>query len=65
MLSGPTNLFLLSIADSGERKSTCDKFFTTSIKEYQNEQAEEAKPELKNRKAALDAWNAKRLGLTA
>ena len=43
-LSGPCGLFLLAIADSGERKSTCDGFFTTSIRDYQAQQQEAAKP---------------------
>ena len=43
-LSGPVNLFLLTIADSGERKSTCDGFFSSPIKDYDREQAELAKP---------------------
>ena len=34
-LTGPTGLFLLSIADSGERKSTCDGFFSKPIQEVQ------------------------------
>jgi putative DNA primase/helicase len=29
-LTGPTGLYLLTIADSGERKSTCDGFFTST-----------------------------------
>ena len=62
-LTGPSSLFLLTIADSGERKSTCDKFFTVPIQQYQQEQAELAKPELTDHKAAIDAWNAKRSGL--
>lgn len=32
-LTGPVSLFLLTIADSGERKSTCDGFFTKAIRE--------------------------------
>lgn len=32
-LQGPAGLFLLTIADSGERKSTCDGFFTKPIRE--------------------------------
>ena len=43
-LSGPVGLFLLTIADSGERKSTCDSFFIKTIREYEENQAEEAKP---------------------
>ena len=46
-LHGPVGLFLLTIADSGERKSTCDGFFTSSIGEYQEAQAEAAKPAIK------------------
>lgn len=62
-LHGPTGLFLLTIADSGERKSTCDGFFTKAIRDYQDEQAEFAKPVLKEHAAAFAAWNAEREGL--
>jgi hypothetical protein len=62
-LTGPVGLFLLTIADSGERKSTCDGFFTKSIRDYETEQAEVAKPILKKYQAALDAWEAKRGGV--
>ena len=62
-LDGPTGLFLLTIADSGERKSTCDGFFTKAIRDYEAEQAEAAKPELKTYKADFEAWEAKRSGI--
>lgn len=62
-LHGPTGLFLLSIADSGERKSTCDRFFTSAIHQYQEEQAEAAKPAIKEYQAANAAWEAERDGL--
>jgi putative DNA primase/helicase len=62
-LTGPVSLFLLTIADSGERKSTCDGFFSQPIHTYQQEQAELAKPLLKDHAAALSAWNAEREGL--
>ena len=58
-LTGPVSLFLLTIADSGERKTTCDKFFTAAIKQYQQDQLELIQPELKDHKAVLDAWKAK------
>ncbi|MCS0581002.1 DUF3987 domain-containing protein [Massilia pinisoli] len=61
-LVGPIGLFLMAIADSGERKSTCDGFFTKSVYEYEAAQAEAAKPELKDYIAACDAWEAKRSG---
>jgi putative DNA primase/helicase len=62
-LSGPTGLFTLSIAESGERKSTCDGFFTAAIKHYEREQAELAKPLLSEHRAALGTWEAKRKGI--
>jgi len=62
-LHGPVGLFLLTIADSGERKSTCDGFFTRAIRDYEEAQAEAAKPALKDHKAAIEAWEAKRGGV--
>jgi putative DNA primase/helicase len=62
-LSGPVGLFILVIADSGERKSTCDGFFTKIISDYEEAQAESAKPALKDHKAASEAWEAKRQGI--
>ena len=63
-LTGPTSLFLLTISDSGERKSTCDSFFTAAIRAYQERQAEEGKPKQAEHRAKLTAWEAKRAGLT-
>lgn len=62
-LHGPVGLFLLTIADSGERKSTCDGFFTSSIRQYQEEQAEAMKPAIKEHQAAIAAWEAERDGI--
>ncbi|MBL0354173.1 MAG: DUF3987 domain-containing protein [Dechloromonas sp.] len=62
-LHGPVGLFLLTIADSGERKSTCDGFFTKTISDYEEAQAEAAKPILKDHRAAIEAWEAKRGGV--
>ncbi len=62
-LQGPVSLFQLTIADSGERKSTCDGFFTRAIRDYEEAQAEAAKPALKDHKAAIEAWEAKRGGV--
>lgn len=62
-LQGPSGLFLLTIADSGERKSTCDGFFSSAIHRYQEEQAEAMKPDIESHKADMDAWTAERDGL--
>lgn len=62
-LHGPCGLFLLAIADSGERKSTCDGFFTTAIRDHQAQQQEAAKPLIQAHKSDHDAWEAQRSGL--
>ena len=62
-LSGPTSLFLLTIADSGERKSTCDGIFSKAIHDYEAQQAEAAKPRLTDHRAAVQSWESKRGGI--
>ena len=62
-LSGPTGPYFLTIADSGERKSTCDGFFSQGIRQYELEQAESAKPLQKDFEAANNAWEANRDGV--
>lgn len=62
-LSGPVSLYLLTIADSGERKSTCDGFFTKAIRDHEEAQAALAKPLLDDHRAGSEAWEAKRTGL--
>ena len=62
-LTGPTSLFMLAIADSGERKSTCDGFFTKPIRDYETAQQEAAKPMLRAYKSEHEAWEAQRSGL--
>lgn len=62
-LQGPSGLFMLTVADSGERKTTCDGFFTQAIRDYEAEQAELAKPALKQHSAAIAAWTAEREGI--
>ncbi|MCU7803802.1 MAG: DUF3987 domain-containing protein [Candidatus Thiodiazotropha sp. (ex Lucinoma borealis)] len=62
-LSGPVGLFLITIADSGERKSTCEGFFMQAIRDYEANQAEQAKPLIKDYKAEMDVWEAKHGGI--
>lgn len=64
-LEGATGLFMLTIADSGERKTTCDGFFTRVIRDWEAEQAEAAKPDLNQYRDDRDAWEAQRAGLLA
>jgi putative DNA primase/helicase len=62
-LNSPVSIFILGIASSGERKTTCDGFFCKPIREYERKQLEAAKPILKNYEAALAAWKAKYNGV--
>lgn len=62
-LDSPVGLFLMTIADSGERKSTVDSFFMEAIRDYEAAQAEEAKPLIKDYNAALSGWESKLSGI--
>jgi len=62
-LQGPSALYLMTIADSGERKSTCDGFFMQAIRDYETALEESCKPAIKIYKADRAAWEAKRDGI--
>jgi putative DNA primase/helicase len=62
-LTGPCSLFMLAIADSGERKSSCDGYFTKAIRDYEARVQEKAKPLIKAHQTELDAWEAQRSGI--
>lgn len=61
-LTGPIGLYLLTIADSGERKSTCDGFFTSTVREWEKKEREKYKPIMEKYEADYSAWEAERLG---
>lgn len=63
-LTGPSGLFLLTIAESGERKSTADNFFMQAIRDYEKREREKAEPLIQQYTADLKAWDAKRGGIT-
>lgn len=62
-LSGPTGLYFLALAESGERKTTVDGFFAKVIRQWEAEQEEAHRPELQAYRAADAAWTAERDGL--
>ncbi len=64
-LDGPVSLFFLTVADSGERKSTNDGFFLAPIRAYEAEQAEVARPAQQQYAASLASWQAKHDGIVA
>ncbi len=60
---GPCNLFFLTIADSGERKTSCDRYFTQPIQNFEQRHAEENQAAHQAYTTALDVWCAKEQGL--
>lgn len=62
-LHSPVSTFTLVIAESGERKSTCDGFFTKAIRDYESAQVEAAKPFVRDYNAAIESWGAKCSGI--
>lgn len=64
-LSGPISLFTITFADSGERKTTADSFFSAPIRAYEMEQAEAMKSDVSDWKADHQGWIAKKEGLLA
>ena len=58
-LTGPSSLFTLTIADSGERKSTVDNYFTKAVRDYQDEQRKALYPQIKARKREIEVWKPK------
>jgi putative DNA primase/helicase len=62
-LTGPISLFFLSVADSGERKSSCDGYFTKTIRDFEQYQREAAKSVQKEYDSKLKVFEAREAGL--
>jgi len=62
-LEGPCSIFPLAVADSGERKTTVDGFFTKPIKLWESEQRDAATPFIQEYNAARRIWDATQSGL--
>lgn len=62
-LTGPISLYMLAIAESGERKSTLDTFFIKPAREFEVACAVAAAPELLKFNTDLMAWEAKKKGI--
>lgn len=62
-LKAPVSLFFVTIAESGERKTTCDHFFSKILLEYQTRVAKEMAPEMNEFHAEAAAWTAKEEGI--
>lgn len=62
-LQGPASLYTLVLAESGERKTTCDTHFTTVLRQWEKDERERMAPEVKKYQSAHAAWFAKKEGL--
>lgn len=56
VLVGPPGLYCMTVAESGERKSTVDGLFTKPIEDWEREQERKAKAQQKEYEAELQAW---------
>lgn len=62
-LVGPVSLYLLAIADSGERKTTCDGIFSPALRKWESGQLAQMASVLASHEAALAAFEAKKAGV--
>ncbi len=62
-LAGPTSLYTLVIAESGERKSTLDSFFTKTIRNWETQATARMQSDVQKHEAAKATWDAKHAGL--
>lgn len=65
LLKGPSSLYLLAVADSGERKSTCDGYFLEPIRIWEREEAERWQSEMTRCAAEFAAWEERKAGIKA
>ena len=62
-MTSPCSLFFITIADSGERKTSSDKFFTRPIRDFEKNHLEENGQRQAEYTTSLDIWKAKEVGL--
>lgn len=58
----PLSLFILSIGESGERKTTADKHFSPVLTQWESYQEKELKKALAQYQAELKSWNRQKIG---
>lgn len=63
VLKGPVSLYILIIAESGERKSATDKQFSSPVKAWEEIQEDLVEEEIERTQGELAAWQAKQDGL--
>ncbi|GGY79912.1 YfjI family protein [Marinobacter zhanjiangensis] len=60
---GPTSIMMLTIADSGERKSTVDNTFLDPIRKFQRKHKSRYEESLRKWQVEHDVWNTRRKAL--
>ena len=56
----PCSLFCLTIAESGERKSSCDRLLMQGVRDHEKALAETYRADLAEHEVARDLWAGKR-----
>jgi len=51
------------IAESGERKTSCDDFFMPEVRKWESQQEEKMRPEMQHYEAAIASWQAEKEGI--
>jgi putative DNA primase/helicase len=64
-LDSPASLYFMAIAESGERKSTCDNYFTKPLRQWETDKIEALRVETARAVADLRAWQAECEGIEA
>jgi putative DNA primase/helicase len=62
-LVGPVSLYVLAVAESGERKTTCDRILGAALREWERDRTRAAAPEQAAHASATAVLQAKRDGL--
>ena len=62
-LVGPVSLYVLAVAESGERKTTCDRILGAALREWERDRNRAAAPEQTAHASATAVLQAKRDGL--
>jgi putative DNA primase/helicase len=62
-LVGPVSLYLLALADSGERKTTSDAIFGAALRRWESERRQDLAHDIKKSEATLATFEAKKSGL--
>jgi len=62
-LVGPISLYLLAVADSGQRKTTCDMIFSTGLRDWETGRRQEMAAEIVTSDAAGAVHEAKKAGV--